>query len=60
MGWLEKLGLKLTPAKVEVEVEAELGKKVHVIWGSPDYFPHIFTKISAQIKTFVFIIYQPL
>ena len=26
MGWLEKWGLKLTSAKVEVEVEAELGK----------------------------------
>ena len=26
-GWEEKLGLKLTSAKVEVEVEAELGKK---------------------------------
>ena len=25
-GWLEKLGLKLTSAKVEVEVEGELGK----------------------------------
>ena len=25
-GWLEKRGLKLTSAKVEVEVEAELGK----------------------------------
>ena len=25
VGWLEKWGLKLTSAKVEVEVEAELG-----------------------------------
>ena len=27
VGWLEKWGLKLTSAKVEVEVEAELGNK---------------------------------
>ena len=26
MGWLEEWGLKLTSAKVAVEVEAELGK----------------------------------
>ena len=27
VGWVEKWRLKLTPAKVEVEVEAELGNK---------------------------------
>ena len=30
VGWLEKWGLKLTSAKVEVEVEAELGNKIGI------------------------------
>ena len=28
MGWLEEWGLKVTSAKIEVEVEAELGNKI--------------------------------
>ena len=32
VGWLEKGGLKLTSAKVEVEVKAELGKMLFHIY----------------------------
>ena len=37
-GWLEKVKFKLTSAKVEVEVESELGKNVTGSAGSAIFF----------------------
>ena len=53
-GWLEKWGLKLTSAKVEVEVEAELGKNATRLGlKSQDLSPYFKTKMRVLVVIFM-------
>ena len=48
-GWEEKWGLKLTSAKVEVEVEAELGNTLHDLKRLGQYFDTKIKHINANL-----------